>query len=80
MKKAKIGNGYNQVPYLTQDTTWENDKTTRKHHIQLSQQVSPFPADDHKAATNRQDSMTDTNINNKKGPQKLNSLGKVSNI
>ena len=57
---AKIRNGYNQVPHLTQDTTWESDKTMRKHQIQESQEVSPFPADDHKAAMNRQDSMTDT--------------------
>ena len=59
-KKAKIRNEYNQVPHLTQDTTWESDKNTRKHLIQESQEVSPFPAGDHKAATNRQDSMTDT--------------------
>ena len=31
-KKAKIRNRYNQVPHLTQDTTWESDKSTRKHH------------------------------------------------
>ena len=36
---------------------WQN---TRKHHIQESQEVSPFPAGDHKAAMNRQDRMTDT--------------------
>ena len=33
-KKAEIRNQYNQVPYLTQDTTWEGDTTTKKHHIQ----------------------------------------------
>ena len=59
-KKAKIRNGHNQVPHLTQDTTWESDKSTRKHLIQESQEVSLFPAGDHKAAMNRQDSMTDT--------------------
>ena len=52
-------NRYNQVPHLIQDTTWESDKNTRKHHIQESQEVSPFPAGDHKATMNRQDSMTD---------------------
>ena len=31
-KVAKIRDGYNQVPHLTQDTTWENDKNTIKHH------------------------------------------------
>ena len=46
-KEAKIWNQYNQVPHLTQDTVWENDK---KHQIQESQEVSPFPAGDHKAA------------------------------
>ena len=35
-------------------------KQTRKHHIQESQEVSPFPADDHETALDRQDSMTDT--------------------
>ena len=55
-----IGNQYIQVPHLTQDTTWGNDKNTRKHHTQESQEVSPFQAGDHKAAMNRQDSMTDT--------------------
>ena len=32
----------------------------RKHHTQESQEVSPFPADDNKAAMNRQESMTNT--------------------
>ena len=31
-KVAKIRNWYNQVPHLTQDTTWESDKNTIKHH------------------------------------------------
>ena len=49
---AKIRNRYNQVPHLTQDT---NRKVT---HSQLdttneSQEVSPFPAGDHKANINR---------------------------
>ena len=30
-KKAKIKNRYNQAPHLTQDTTWECEKT--KHTI-----------------------------------------------
>ena len=40
-KKAQIRNLYNQlhVPHLTQDTIWERDKHTRKHHIQKSQEV-----------------------------------------
>ena len=59
-KKAKIRNRYNQVPHLTQDTIWESVKNTQK---QESQEASPFPAGDHKAVMNRQESMT--NINNK---------------
>ena len=51
-KGAKIGNRYNQVPYLTQNT---NGKVT---NLQLdttneSLEVSPFPAGDHKAHINR---------------------------
>ena len=57
-KKAKIRNRYNQVPHLTRDTIWESDKNTRKHHTQESQEVSAYPAGDHKPARNRQDSMT----------------------
>ena len=60
MKKARIRNRYNQVPHLTPDTIQESDKNTRKHHTQESKEVSPFPTDDHKAATNRQDSIADT--------------------
>ena len=58
--KAKIRNRYDQVSHLSQVTTWENDKNTRKHCTQESQEVSPFPAGDHKTARKRQDSMTDT--------------------
>ena len=51
-KVGKIRNRYNQEPYLTQDT---NGKVT---NYQLdttneSQEVSPFPAGDHKAHINR---------------------------
>ena len=31
-KGAKISNRYNQVPHLTQDTTWESDKNIIKQH------------------------------------------------
>ena len=60
MQSKEIRDRYNQVPHLTQGTTWESDKNTRKHHIQESQEVTPFPAGDYKAAMNRQDSMADT--------------------
>ena len=47
-KGAKIGNRYNQVPHLTQDT---NGKVTNSQldTTNESQEVSPFPAGDHKA-------------------------------
>ena len=59
-KETKIRNRYNQVPHLTQDTTWESDKNTIKHHTQESQEIRHFPAGDNKAAMNRQESMTNT--------------------
>ena len=59
-KETKIRNRYNQVPHLTKDITRESDKNTIKHHTQESKEVSPFPAGDHKAALNRQESMTNT--------------------
>ena len=47
-KGAKIRNRYIQVPYLTQDT---NGKVTNSEldTTNESQEVSPFPAGDHKA-------------------------------
>ena len=72
-KKAKIRKRYNQLPNLTQVTTWESDKNTRKHHIQDSEEDSPFPAGGHKAAMNKHDSMTC----NKKDPQNKHRLGTV---
>ena len=41
-KTAKIRNKYNQVPHLTQDTTWESDKITIRHHKQEPRR-QPFP-------------------------------------
>ena len=49
---------YNQVPHLTKDTTWESNKNTI--NINKSQEVSPFPAGDRKAAMNRRDCMRNT--------------------
>ena len=50
---AKIRNRYNQVPHLIQDT---NGKVTNSQldTTNESQEVSPFPSDDHKAYINRQ--------------------------
>ena len=49
-KGAKIRNRYNQVPHLTQDT---RGKVTNSqlNTTNESQEVSPFPAGDHKART-----------------------------
>ena len=57
-KGAKIRNRYNQVPYLTQDTKDTQDTNGKVTNSKLdttneSQEVSPFPADDHKAHINR---------------------------
>ena len=51
-KRAKFRNRYNQVPHLTQDT---NEKVTNAQSdtTNESQEVSPFPAGDHKAHINR---------------------------
>ena len=56
---TKIRNRYNQVPHVTQDTTWESDKT-QLNITNKSQEVSPFPTGYHKAAMNRRESMTIT--------------------
>ena len=42
-KVAKISNRYNQVPHLPQDTIWESDKKTIKHHKQ-EPRGQPFPS------------------------------------
>ena len=51
-KRAKIRNQYNQAPPLTHDT---NGKVTTSQSdiTNESQEVSPFPAGDHKASINR---------------------------
>ena len=51
-KGAKIMNRYKQVPHLTQDT---NGKVTNSQldTTNESQEISPFPAGDHKAHINR---------------------------
>ena len=76
VKKAKIRNRYNQVPHHYRDI-----KNTMKNHTNERQEVSPFPASDHKAAGNRHDGKIETNVKhkNKKDPQKKHRLGTVSN-
>ena len=58
-KDGKDQDRYNQVPHLTQNTTWESDKNTNKHHKE-SQEISTFPAGEHKAAMKRHKSMINT--------------------
>ena len=51
-KGAKIRNRYNKIPHLTQDT---NGKETNSQldTTNESQEVSPFPAGNHKAHINK---------------------------
>ena len=49
-KETNIRKRYNQVPHLTQDTTWESNKSTI-NITNKSQVVSPFPAGDYKGST-----------------------------
>ena len=74
-KGAKIRNRYNQVPHLAKDT---NGKVTNSQldTTNESQEVSPFPAGDHKAHINRHTQRhskhkTEKNI---KDPQKSTAL------
>ena len=51
-KGAKVRNRYNQVPHLAQDTNGEVTNS-QLDTTNESQEVSPFPAGDHKAQINR---------------------------
>ena len=80
-KGAKIRNRYNQVTHRTQDT---NGKVTNSQPdtTNESQEVSPFPAGDHKAHLNRcsqrhSKHKTEKNI---KDPQKKYRLGTGNKI
>ena len=80
-KGANIRNRYNQVPHLTKDTNWKVT-ISQLDTTNESQEVSPFPAGDHKAHTNRHlqrhsKHKTEKNI---KDPQKKYRLGTVSKI
>ena len=76
-KMAKIRKRYNQVPHLTRDTTWESNKNTI-NITNKRQEVSPFPAGDHKAAINRRKSIGNTRHKNTNDPQEKYRLGTVS--
>ena len=48
-KEAKILNRCHEVPHLTQDSVWEKSTNPKKkHQIQESQEVNPFPEGGHK--------------------------------
>ena len=51
-KGAKIRNRYNQVPHLTKDTNGKKSNS-QLDTTNESQEVSPFPAGDHKPHMNR---------------------------
>ena len=51
-KRIKIRNRYNQAPHLTEGTNGEV-ATLQLDITKESQEVSPFPAGDHKASINR---------------------------
>ena len=80
-KGAKIKNRYNQLPHLTQDT---NLKVTSSQldTSNENQEVSPFPAGDHKAHINRRTQRHSKHKTEKiiKDPQKKYRLGTVSKI
>ena len=79
-KGATIGSRYNQVPHLTQDT---NGKVTNSqlNTTNESQEVSPFPASDHKAHINRRTQRHSTHkTEQKKDPQKKYRLGTASSF
>ena len=76
---AKIRKRNNQVPHLTQDSTWKSNKNTI-NITNKSQEVSPFPAGDHKAAMNRRESMRNTRYKNTNVPQKKYRREMVSKI
>ena len=75
-KGAKIRNRYNQVPHLTEDT---NGKVTNSqlYTTNESQEVSSFPAGDHKAHINRRAQRHNKHKTEKnhKNPQKKYRLG-----
>ena len=61
-KAAKIRNRYNQVLHLTQRIPHWKVTKTQLNITNESQEVSPFPAGDHKAAMNRRESMSNTRL------------------
>ena len=78
-KVTKIMNQYNQVQQLMQDTTWERYPNTI-NITNKSQEVSLFPAGDHKSAFDRRESKKNEKhkIDSTNDPQNKYRLGTVS--
>ena len=73
-KGAKIRNRYNQVPHLTKNTNGKV-KNLQLGTTNESQEVSPFPAGDHKAHINRRSQRHSKHKTEKiKDPQKSTAL------
>ena len=75
-KTAKIRKRYNQVPHLTQDTTWESNKNIL-NITNKSQEASPFSEGNHKDNEQTR-SMRNTRHKNNNDPQKKYRLGTAS--
>ena len=71
-KETKIRKRYNQVPHLTQDTTWESNKNTINITIN-SEELSPFPGSNEHTQKHENHKTQNTNE-----PQKKYRLGTVS--
>ena len=67
-RTAEIRKRYNQIPHLTQETTWESSNN-KINITNKSLEVSPFPAGDHKAAMKiHRESMRNTRYKNTYDP------------
>ena len=74
----KIRGRYYQVPHLTQDSTWESDKHTIRHH-KREPRGHHFPAGDQRASVSRRaQKHKNTRQNNTIDPQKKNRFGTAS--
>ena len=76
-KMVNIRNRCNQAPHLTQDTN-EKVTTSQLNITKENQEVSPFPAGDHKALINRRTGKHNKNKTEKNDPQKKRRLGTVN--
>ena len=78
-KRAKIRNRYNQAPHMSQDSNGKVTTSQLDITNESQEEVSPFPAGDHKASINRRTrNISKTDRNNINDPQKKLRLGTVS--